>query len=96
MLYTAFYSFINAFFGMYGYAISLVQENLLFMPLAFIISFGFFFAFIVMAMAFSIISFGIPIFILYKAYKMLVKSLYFLSDEIEMLSDSLKSKMRNF
>lgn len=94
MIYSAFDSLINVFLNLYGWSISHMADNILFVPLAFIISFCFIFLFLIFAFVFSIVMFGVPLFLMYKTYKQIIKIFCFIAEESAYFRYTLKENVK--
>lgn len=94
MIYSVFDTFMSLFSGAYIWSVSHIPDNILFVPLAFAVSFVFILIFLFFALAFSIIGVGIPLFIMYKIYKAIVSFFIFIAEETAYCRYTLKDNIK--
>lgn len=94
MIYSVFDTFMSLFSSAYMWSVSHIADNILFVPVTFVVSFVFILIFLFFALAFSIISFGIPLFVMYKIYRAIVSFFIFIAEETAYFRYTLKDNIK--
>lgn len=96
MIYAAFDAYMTFFTDAYSWSMGLVKENIFFLSIAFVITFLFVLSFMFIAMAFTIVICGIPLFIMYKIYKGILNIFIFIAEETAYHRYTVRKNFKKF
>lgn len=96
MIYSVFDAYMTFFTDAYSWSIGLIPDSIFFVSISFIITFLFLLSFLFIAMAFVIITCGIPLFIMYKIYKGILNIFSFLAEETSYHRYTLRKSVKRF